>query len=100
MGFVGLSFLEQIAALRKKAKLDVIVHAHLPRAELLCAVALKKSSFIVTRHNSEPFFLKGGKWFSIILSRFVFMKAFVCIPISRTVLEFLKTSREMDNKTN
>lgn len=100
MGFVGLSFLKQIAALRKKAKLDVIVHAHLPRAELLCAVALKKSSFIVTRHNSEPFFLKGGKWFSIILSRFVFMKAFVCISISRTVLEFLKTSREMDNKTN
>ena len=100
MSFIGLSFLDQIAALRKIAKLAVIVHAHLPRAELLCALALEKSTFIVTRHNSEPFFLKGGKFLSIILSRFVFMKAFACISISRTVLEFLKTSREINNKTN
>jgi hypothetical protein len=50
---------------------NAIVHAHLPRAELLSALSIKKQKFFVTRHNAEPFFPKAPKILSILLSRFV-----------------------------
>ena len=94
--FSGKSFLRQILALRKYRRLGIsIYHAHLPRAEFLCALALKSKSFIVTRHNSENFFPGNHKWASRTLSRFTLRRAFAVIAISKAVTDFLSISKEL-----
>lgn len=99
--FSTVSFMRQIFKLRKKRSTEgVIYHAHLPRAELLCALALKSRSFIVTRHNSEPFFPKAPQIISRFLSRAVLGKAFASISISRAVSDYLEKSQEMANSRN
>ena len=51
--FSGLGFLRQVLKLKqRKIQENLVVHAHLPRDELLCALSLRQESFIVTRHNS------------------------------------------------
>ena len=82
--------------LRKRQKgFQGVFHAHLPRAELLCALALNPNSFIVTRHNSEPFFTLGPSSISRLLSRFVLNKSFASISISEAVARYLTNSKEM-----
>ena len=94
--FSKIGFFDQICRLRAKKNLDrVVFHAHLPRAELLCALSLKKKSFIVSRHNAENFFPAGPKWFSKLLSRFVLRRAFALISISQAVSEFLRGTSEL-----
>ena len=94
--FSSLSFFQQILRLRNKIKdHKTVFHAHLPRAELLCAIALPKKSFIVTRHNAEAFFPKGSRLVSILLSRFVLNRASASISISRAVTEYLISSHEL-----
>ena len=96
-----LYFFKQIFALgRRRANSNVIFHAHLPRAELLCAIALKTKSFVVTRHNSEDFFPGAPKLVSKILSRFVLRKAFTSISISRAVQNYLSSRGELKNLQN
>jgi glycosyltransferase involved in cell wall biosynthesis len=96
--FHKLSFLQQVLLLMKRRREgDVVFHAHLPRAELLCALALKPRSFVVTRHNSEPFFPKAPARISRLLSRFVMAKAFASISISKAVTNYLKISRELQD---
>ena len=71
LGFAGLGFFRQVLKLKqRKSQENLVVHAHLPRAELLCALSLKQESFIVTRHNSEAFFPNGSAKLSQLLSRF------------------------------
>ena len=97
--FSSLSFFQQILQLRNKIKDHKIVfHAHLPRAELLCAIALPKKSFIVTRHNAEAFFPKGSRFVSILLSRYVLHRASSSISISRAVTDYLISSHELSPK--
>lgn len=90
------AFLKQVILfsrlLRNK---KILVHAHLPQAELVAALAMKKNSFIFTRHNSERFWPSGPKIFSIVLSRFVCIRASGGIAISNAVKEFSLTSREI-----
>jgi glycosyltransferase involved in cell wall biosynthesis len=94
--FSSLSFFQQILRLRKKTKdHKTVFHAHLPRAELLCAFALPKKSFIATRHNAEAFFPKGPRLASILLSRYVLHRASASISISRAVTEYLISSHEL-----
>lgn len=96
--FAQLSFLRQCLKLkRREFKEDSIVHAHLPRAELLCALTLKRKRFLVTRHNSEAFYPRGPAQLSKLLSRFVLHKAFASICISMAVENFLKSSGEMSS---
>ena len=98
--FHKLSFLQQVLLLMKRRREgDVVFHAHLPRAELLCALALKPGSFVVTRHNSEPFFPKAPANISRLLSRFVMAKAFASISISKAVTNYLKISRELQDSS-
>ena len=63
---------------------DLIVHAHLPRAELVSRFALwfLSNPFLVTRHNSEQFFPKSTKLISRIISRWVVRRANATIAIS------------------
>ncbi len=96
-----LGFLKQWLKLkRREVKENLVVHAHLPRAELLCALALKPKRFIVTRHNSEAFFPKGPAMLSKLLSRFVLRRSFASISISKAVANYLKTSGEMSGTQN
>lgn len=94
--FSQLSFLRQCHKLRElRSGQSSVFHAHLPRAEILCAIALKKKTFIVTRHNAEAFFPKGPSMLSRGLSRFVLRRAFACISISNVVSDFLKMEKEI-----
>jgi glycosyltransferase involved in cell wall biosynthesis len=101
LDFAELGFLKQCLKLkRKRFQENSIIHAHLPRAELLCAIALKPKHFIVTRHNSEAFFLKGPAMLSKLLSRFVLKRSFASISISKAVANYLRASGEMGGKQN
>ena len=101
LDFAQLGFLKQWLKLkRRKFQENSVVHAHLPRAELLCALSLKPKSFIVTRHNSEAFFPKCPAKLSKLLSRFVLRRSFASISISKAVANYLKTSGEMSGKQN
>ena len=101
LDFSQLGFLKQWFKLkRREFQENSVVHAHLPRAELLCALSLKPKSFIVTRHNSEAFFPKCPAILSKLLSRFVLRRSFASISISKAVTNYLKTSGEMSGKQN
>ena len=99
LDFAHLGFLKQWLKLRRREfQENSVVHSHLPRAELLCALALKPQRFIVTRHNSEAFFPKGPTKLSNLLSRFVLKRSFASISISKAVANYLKISGEMSGK--
>jgi len=99
LDFAKLGFFKQCLKLnRRKFQENCVVHAHLPRAEMLCALSLKPKRFVVTRHNSEPFFPKGLAIVSKLLSRFVLKRSFASISISKAVENYLKTSGEMGGK--
>ena len=74
-----------------------VVHAHLPRAEILARLlkCYRKSKFVVTRHNSEPFFPRLGHPVSAFLSQWVLRKAHRLICISEATREFLMMHREV-----
>lgn len=74
-----------------------IIHAHLPRAELLCAVLsyFLKSKFFYTRHNAEKFFPKGPGFISRLLSRSVSNRFECGIAISQAVKNFLVVNKEI-----
>lgn len=96
--FWGENFIRQTLKLRKsKSREDSVIHAHLPRAELLCALALKSKTFVVTRHNAEAFFPSGPTFLSRFLSRFVLKRAFASISISKAVAKYLKTHGEISS---
>ena len=72
-----------------------IIHAHLPRAELISAFANKHLKFFITRHNSELFLPGGPRFISNILSKLVISRSNKCIAISKAVAEFLIASNEI-----
>lgn len=96
--YSAMSFFKQILKMRRR-RFDrhLIVHAHLPRAELLSAITLKAKSYIVTRHNSEPFFPKAPTWISKALSRYVLNRAFASVSISKAVADYLKIAGELSS---
>lgn len=88
------SILSQILRLRKILSGDSrVIHAHLPRAELLTTIS-SRSKFVVSRHNAEKFFPGAPDFISRLLSRHVASKTYACIAISMAVKEFLSRSRE------
>ena len=95
--FAEKNFFSQVRMLRKYQKRNpaVIVHAHLPRSELLCALSLRRKSFVATRHNSEQFFPKAPKLISVLLSNFVALRTFKLISISQSVSSFLRQNHEV-----
>lgn len=94
--FSSLNFYQQVRKLTAvSVTRNMVFHAHLPRAELLCSLSLKKGAFLVTRHNAEQFFPDAPKIISLFLSRFVLSRAFASISISKAVADFLKSSFEL-----
>ena len=96
-----LSFTRQVFWLKKYLKdKEVIIHAHLPRAEILVALASRKNRFFVTRHNAERFFPAAPKFISSFMSRLVTKRATKIIAISHEVARFLTKNREVSKETN
>lgn len=92
----GKNLLSQICFLKKYISMNLgIVHAHLPRAEIVTALAAHKNSFLVTRHNSEPFYPNAPRWLSTLLSRFVAKRCHTIIAISHAVKSYLLSSKEV-----
>lgn len=98
--FANLNPLRQVILLRRYlSNQNTIVHAHLPRAELIARFSVAQHIFVVSRHNSEPFFPGAPKIFSIILSRFVTRRSNLCIAISDAVKNYLHRNNEISPKT-
>ena len=94
----GLKFWKQPFALRKLIQEHhFIVHSHLPRAELVGLLCIKRFKFITTRHNAEPFFPGAPKFISNFLSRLVSLRADKIIAISNAVKLFLIQRGEIGN---
>jgi glycosyltransferase involved in cell wall biosynthesis len=97
---VNLSPIKQLFHLRRRINRFDVVHAHLPRAELQLAVVCKPKTFLVTRHNSEIFFPKGGRLLSTIISRWITRKSSAVIAISNTVKSFLLEKTELGKEAH
>lgn len=88
--------LSQIRALKHFFKnYHGVVHAHLPRAEVLAALTSPRDSLVVSRHNSEPFFPIAPAFVSRILSRYVESKASRVVAISEAVKKYLLNTGEI-----
>jgi len=86
----SLKFWKQPFALRRLVQEhNFIVHSHLPRAELVGLMCIKRFKFIITRHNAEPFFPGAPKFISNFLSRLVSLRADKVIAISNAVKLYL-----------
>jgi glycosyltransferase involved in cell wall biosynthesis len=91
---------KQPLRLRKLLKNEIsIVHAHLPRAELVALLCPSRFKLISSRHNAEPFFPKAPKFVSNFLSRLVSTRAHAIIAISSAVRDFLIERGEIKDKT-
>lgn len=84
----------RIMKLQRLIKPEVI-HAHLPRAELILSILVTKSLKIVSKHNTEIFFPNRNKVVSRIMSKFVEFRSKEIITISNAVKRFLIQSGEL-----
>jgi len=78
-------------------KKNAIVHAHLPRAELVALFTFAKFKFFNSRHNAEPFFPGAPKILSNKLSRVVCARSTMTIAISNAVKQYLLQRGEIKN---
>jgi glycosyltransferase involved in cell wall biosynthesis len=93
---LGSSFLVQVQKLKQFLKHNSgVLHAHLPRSELLCFIASSKNKFLVTRHNSEQFFPKAPRIISSSISRYISKKFISCLAISNAVKNHLESNNEL-----
>lgn len=93
IGSLGLG--RQIVECRKVAANSLIVHCHLPRAELIGALVANSSNLVVSRHNTESFFPGAPSFLSKFLSKFVLRRTKSCIAISIAVANYLVSSGEL-----
>ena len=77
-----------------------IVHAHLPRAELIAALTFTRFKLITSRHNAEPFFPGAPRIISNSLSKLVELRSARIIAISNAVKDFLVTRGEISHPEN
>ncbi len=99
--FAGLSPFAQVLRIRKFLRgKGVLIHGHLPRAELIAALAKGDNSLVVTRHNAEKFFPLAPSFLSSALSRYVIRKSKAVIAISESVSKFLDEQGELPNSVS
>lgn len=94
--FSMLSPLAQLVSIRRFLKgKEVLIHGHLPRAELIAALSKGGNALVVTRHNAEKFFPSAPKFLSSALSRYVIRRSNAIIAISQSVSDFLHENKEL-----
>ena len=91
------TFKQPFAIAKLISKKDVVLHAHLPRAELISLLIPAKLRLITSRHNAEPFFPGAPKFLSNRLGRLVEMRASKIIANSQSVKDFLVQRGEVKN---
>lgn len=77
---------------------EIILHAHLPRAELVGLATSGNLRFFSTRHNAESFFPGAPEFLSRFLSRLVERRAEKIIAISNSVKRYLLDTGEIKNE--
>jgi glycosyltransferase involved in cell wall biosynthesis len=93
----GRNFMRQVWSFRrliKEMKPDVI-HAHLPRSELVSVFSRTKVPLVISRHNAEQFYPAAPRSISSFLSRYVCNRAGARIAISNSVRNFLLDNDEV-----
>jgi len=75
-----------------------VIHAHLPRAELISAITVRRQILIVSRHNAEQFFPSAPRFLSTLLSRYVEKRSTFVVAISNAVKKYLLESREIKDR--
>jgi len=86
----------QVISLSRYARnYNGVIHAHLPRAELISAFVVRGRRLIVSRHNAEKFFPCAPFFLSKMLSRYVESQSTSVVAISRAVKEYLLKSGEI-----
>jgi glycosyltransferase involved in cell wall biosynthesis len=90
-------FFQQIFMVKRVLKElnPTIVHAHLPRAELLVNAIRYNSKLVISRHNTENFHPKWPRLISVSLSRVATSRADRVIMISNAVKNELERRREI-----
>jgi glycosyltransferase involved in cell wall biosynthesis len=87
---------KQVIGIRKSIrKIQPLVHAHLPRSEILSVFVSRRSNLILSRHNAEAFFPGAPKWLSLALSRYVTFGNTRVIAITEAVKSYLVNSGEV-----
>lgn len=71
------------------------IHAHLPRAQLIAALASKKSTLVISRHDEDQFYPHANRIISFIFSRYVAYKSKIAIAISLSVKNKMLSSKEL-----
>jgi glycosyltransferase involved in cell wall biosynthesis len=66
-----------------------VVHAHLPRAELVAFLIPARINLFTSRHNAEPFFPGKPRCISNLLSKLVELRSIRIIAISNAVRDYL-----------
>lgn len=90
------SFFSQVLKFRRiQRSNNFFIHTHLPQAELLAALSCKKKSFVISRHNFEPFWPKKSRFISTILSKYVSSRAVHVVAISHAIKDYLLSSNEV-----
>jgi glycosyltransferase involved in cell wall biosynthesis len=95
--FINKNFVAQVfgfLSLIHKRRYSII-HAHLPRAELVSLLGYVFIPRVVTRHNSEPFYPGAIKWFSSFLSIVSCCMARYTIFITEAVRKFALEHNEI-----
>lgn len=95
---LNLNPIIQALAMRRAVSGEtVILHSHLPRAELLSLFSGKSLRRVVSRHNAEPFFPGAPKFISNFFSRQVLRNTDNCIAISKAVEKYMREQHEVCN---
>jgi glycosyltransferase involved in cell wall biosynthesis len=96
---VDQPFIFQVTKFRKFIrKNSILIHTHLPQAELIASIACEKKKFIISRHNFEPFWPNKPKLVSVLLSRFVTSRAAGSIAISNAIKNYLLEAKEISKE--
>ncbi len=97
---VNKTFIKQNIIFRKIIRSRrVVVHAHLPKSELISALTCRKNRFVITRHNSEAFWPGMSKFISNFLSKFVTMRSAHIICISKAVKSYIENRGEVSRSS-
>ena len=93
----GKPILKQVKLLRRliSDKNFDIIHLHLPRAEVVGAVASFPKRYFISRHNTETFIPNRLKFIGRILSLVISRRAILVIAISKAVKRFMIEEKEL-----
>jgi glycosyltransferase involved in cell wall biosynthesis len=85
---------------KEKTEPKLLIHAHLPRAQFLSALAVQKNqTLICTRHDEDPFYPGSRKFFSKFLFCILKKKVNAWIAISKSVKEKMTEYGEINQST-